>query len=764
MLRNRALMFGLLCMLFVASCQRRTDIAEATKLAAKDRIAGAVLPFLKARLVGDVQISPQGTYLAIRVPQEDHSVLMILRISDKAVINSIAFKLPEMVGGYSWVSDTRVVIAILAQRGSLEIPLNYGELYSVDVTKKRGRIIFGARAGEQQTGSHVKRARSRRAWASVIDLLPDDPEHILISSQPYSKDREINPTIYRLGISRGRTKTIATSPVANAYFVADPSGQVRFAIGTDDKGQDAAFYRESSNSTWQRMEKLKGFSKKSRPLRFLCDNNTVLVRDWSSSDVAGYYTVDIATGERKEIFQHEEVEPYDMLIDPVTCTIAAVEYHPDYPTYQFVNEQHQLTKTLKALIGRFTGSRVQITSITRDGKLAVALVSGDRNPGRYYVVDVSSQKATPVYDRLQGRLSTRLSEMRAFMLKARDGLKLTGYITFPAGEGERDLPMVVVPHGGPHFRREFWGYDPEAQLLASQGFAVMQLNFRGSWGFGRKFQRAGFREWGGKVQEDIIDATRWAISQGIANKDRICIYGASFGAYSAMQSTILAPDLFRCAVGYAGAYDLNLIYKSGIISESKRDVLHYEKAIGRDTAQLEQLSPAYNADKINIPVFLAHGGKDESTPIEHAENMKEALDKRGIEYEWMVKPKEGHGFVSIANQVEFYTRLIKFLRKHIQPELLSRRSAARDLAETDFSRAFKHTRNNREEIEKSHTCGCYFCSHIFKPAEIKEWKGDKNRSAACPKCGTDSVLGSASGYPITKAFLKALREYWLKHE
>jgi len=766
----RCFLIGLLCISSISSCKRHSDATATMKLLQEDPLATELLPYLLTRFVDNAQLSPNGKHLAVAIPQGDTTALAIIRIKDRKVINTIAFQAPEMVGDYVWANDDRVIIEVVVQKNSLAQPVSHGELYSMDVTEQRGRMVFGYRAGQKQTGTHIRKAKRSHAWVRVVSGLPGDSRNVLIASRPWSRDKEINPTIYKMEVKYGRKDLLATSPVANARFVLDPGGDVRFAVGTNKDGKNAGFYRSGRSSRWQRIESIKGFSEHSNPLRFLCNDHSVLVSDRTQSGIDGLYTIDISTGEKAVVFQHEEVEPTGVVVDPATCKIIAVEYHPDFPAYRFLEKKHPLAEALSRMLSELNGAHVAVSSMTADGKLAVMHAYGDRTPGKYYLVDTSQQSAISVYSRLKGGRGIKLSEMRPFKLTARDGLTLTGYITFPAGGGERHLPMVVLPHGGPHYVRDYWGYNSEAQLIASQGFAVLQVNFRGSGGFGDKFTRAGFGEWGGKVQQDIIDATRWTISEGIADKDRVCIYGSSFGAYSAMQSAILAPDLFRCAAGYSGVYDLNLMYELGDIQERKSGRVYLREAIGKNHSRLSRLSPVSNADKIKIPVMLAHGEEDRRAPIDHAVTLRKALKKNGIECEWLEKSREGHGFSDTSSKLEFYTQLIEFLRKHIQPERMAKHQSTEtqpgeDLAGIDYSKAFEHTQDNQEEIQKSKRCGCYFCSHIFTPSEVKEYKkGKTGKSAVCPKCGTDSVIGSASGFPITKAFLKHLRDYWLQNK
>jgi dipeptidyl aminopeptidase/acylaminoacyl peptidase len=261
-----------------------------------------------------------------------------------------------------------------------------------------------------------------------------------------------------------------------------------------------------------------------------------------------------------------------------------------------------------------------------------------------------------------------MSEMTAFHIRASDGNWIHGYLTLPPSSSPGEAPpLVVLPHGGPHFVRDYWSFDPEVQLLANQGFAVLQVNYRGSGGYGEGYQEAGYRHWGDRIVEDIVDATRHVVKKGQVDPKRICIYGASFGAYAAMQGAILAPDLFRCAIGYAGVYDLTRMDWSGDIGESRlgRDYMH--TVLGNDTEALRKASPAHNVDKLRARVLLIHGKKDQRAPIEHAERLKDALEEKGRAPEWIVESKEGHGFYDEDARERMYSRLLRFLRENTTP-------------------------------------------------------------------------------------------------
>lgn len=254
--------------------------------------------------------------------------------------------------------------------------------------------------------------------------------------------------------------------------------------------------------------------------------------------------------------------------------------------------------------------------------------------------------------------------MRPIDLLARDGLRLHGYVSQANGSAGKPLPMVVMPHGGPFGIRDRWGFNEQVQMLANAGYVVLQVNFRGSGGYGMKFAEAGAQQWGGTMQDDVTDATRWAIAQGIADPKRICVYGGSYGAYAALMGVAKEPGLYRCAIGYVGVYDLPTMHSHGDIQQRGSGETYLREWIG-EPAALGAVSPNRIADRIKVPVFLAAGGEDERTPIEHTKMMEQALRRAGVPVETLYYPNEGHGFYVEANRKEYYTRLLAFLSRHL---------------------------------------------------------------------------------------------------
>jgi dipeptidyl aminopeptidase/acylaminoacyl peptidase len=306
-------------------------------------------------------------------------------------------------------------------------------------------------------------------------------------------------------------------------------------------------------------------------------------------------------------------------------------------------------------------------SLTSDRSRAIFQVSSDRNPGKFYLLDVSAQRFRLLGGFRDWLTANDMQAMKPVTITARDGLEMGAYLTLPPDE-DKNLPAVIHVHGGPHGVRHYWRFDPEVQFLASRGFAVLQVNYRGSGGYGTAFEEAGYREWGRKMQDDLTDATRWLIEQGIADADRICIYGASYGGYASLMGVVREPELYRCAVSYVGVSDLTLQTRRSDTAQSRYGRGYLELVLGNDRDELLERSPLYQIDKLRVPVFIAHGKDDARVPFRNATALQEALDQAGKPYEWLAKDSEGHGFRQEANRFEFYLRLGEFLTRHTAPK------------------------------------------------------------------------------------------------
>jgi dipeptidyl aminopeptidase/acylaminoacyl peptidase len=315
----------------------------------------------------------------------------------------------------------------------------------------------------------------------------------------------------------------------------------------------------------------------------------------------------------------------------------------------------------------FKDAYINFTSETLDLSLAVARVSAPRIPPVFYLVDVKKQKVLQMLPAFPDLKPEDLAPTDPIEVVVRDKMKIRGYLTTPKGSTMKNLPMIVLVHGGPHGPYDRYDFDPEAQLFASRGFAVLQVNFRGSGGRGRDFENAGFGKWGREMEDDITDVVKWAIAYGVADRERIGIYGGSYGGYAALTGVFREPDLFQCAIGFAGVYDLPLMFEKGDIRELDRDVQYLQAAVGTDTEELRRRSPVYNADKIKVPVMLIHGRLDERVPFEHALRMRAALEKVGNPPVWISESGEEHGLGAEPNRVENYEKMLAFFARHLGP-------------------------------------------------------------------------------------------------
>jgi dipeptidyl aminopeptidase/acylaminoacyl peptidase len=295
----------------------------------------------------------------------------------------------------------------------------------------------------------------------------------------------------------------------------------------------------------------------------------------------------------------------------------------------------------------------------------VIYVRSDTNPGEYYLFNADSGKADFLLANYSWLDPREMRTKQSVVIKTRDNQEVPAYLTLPERSGDSLPPLVVLPHGGPHYTRDYPDFDTEVQLLANRGYAVLQVNFRGGGGYGERFRAQGYQNWGGVMIDDILDGTKQVIQNKKVDGDRVCIYGASYGGYAAMMAAIKEPDLFQCAIGYVGVYDLTAKYELGDIPERYGGVGYLERVIGTEMEHLKLQSPVFNADKIKANVMLIHGEEDRRVPIYHGKEMRKALKQAGNEPEWVFLATAGHGAWSLENRTRVYTEILQFLGENI---------------------------------------------------------------------------------------------------
>jgi dipeptidyl aminopeptidase/acylaminoacyl peptidase len=469
-----------------------------------------------------------------------------------------------------------------------------------------------------------------------------------------------------MDVNNGTLSEIGNAPLKNATFVADHKGQVRFATGdTADQGR-RVYHRASNDADWNLVFDESKDDPVVRPLGFARDDKIAYFACPGAHGAGGLCRWNAETKKTETLWSGGETGIDELVPSFDRKDFIALRSMPDRIATTLIDKTAPESKLLTGLMQQFPGEDVRLTSSTTDGSKVVFHVSSDRNPGEFYLFDRAAGKATFLFASMPWIKPAEMSAMEPISLKARDGLSLHGYLTRPHGKDDaKNLPTVVVVHGGPYGIRDAWKFDPEIQMLASRGYAVLQVNFRGSGGYGDTFLHAGFGEWGTKMQDDVTDATRWAITAGIADPKRICIFGASYGGYAALRGVMREPDLYRCAVGYVGVYDLRLMYTRGDIPQSTYGSNYLKMVLGEDESVLWDRSPIAHLDQLKAKVMLIVGGEDTRVPPVQGENLHNALDKAHIAHEWLYRRTEGHGFYDEKNIADLMTRVNAFLDRNI---------------------------------------------------------------------------------------------------
>ncbi|NYF35902.1 dipeptidyl aminopeptidase/acylaminoacyl peptidase [Stenotrophomonas sp. JAI102] len=635
-----------------------------TALLAMTGQAGAVdlEHYLRRDTFTDIKISPTGAFYAATIPMEDRTGLAIMRREDGKLIGSFVPPKNNHANDFDWVNDQRVLIGLAEKFGSLDEPQPTGELFGINADGGRGELLIGYRVQSRGPGTRIQPKKVEAVAAFMIDALPDQDRRVLVKVMPFSVDPFTSAE--RLDVNSGQRTTVARAPVQRADFVADGKGEVRFADGAASDNVNKLYYRDGAGAAWkmindqgvsQRIERALGFSEDGR-LAYL------LVEQPSGPDTIVSWNP--ATDERRELLRDAVVDPARVIYRRGTSIPIGALYLGDTPRTRFIDETSADARLQRSLEQAFSGQAVFITSSSRDGRLAMVQVWSGSNPGDFYVFDTQAKKADLVVSRSQWVDPDTTAVVQPIALKARDGMPLHGFVTRPRGSEGKRLPMVVMPHGGPFFVYDDGAYDMDSQLLAAAGYAVLQVNFRGSSNFGRAHANAGSREWGGAMQDDLTDATRWAVAEGIADGAKICMYGASYGGYAALMGVAKEPSLYACAAGYVGVYDLPIMYTTGDIQRRGSGETYLREWVGDRTA-LAAVSPVNLAERIKVPVFLAAGGEDERAPILHTRRMEAALKKAGVPVETLYYPTEGHGFYTDPHRREYYTRLLAFLSRSL---------------------------------------------------------------------------------------------------
>lgn len=609
------------------------------------------------------RLSPDGKYIAVtvRVPSGDRYVptVTVYSLPDLKIVGAIRLPAFELPLGYVWVSRTRLAIAKGKELGSREKPIATGEVLAINFDGSKQEYLYGYHMFKGSTRGD--RYGDDYGYGSITAVARELNGHFYLASHLWEGNHSM---LYDIDSQSAIRKLLADLPLPYLSFLLQHDGKPRFGYGWGEDANAVLFRRNDTSGSWDLLSGDK-LGRSFWPQAFSADNSEFIASYSEKGGPDVLVRENLGSGARTTLLQDPNGSIDNFIYGAKRGLPFAAGTSVGIQRAQYLDENSDEAKLHRALSGQFPGYYVNFINFTDDGKQLLFSVRSDRDPGSYYLYDKVSNKADLLFSTKEAIDPDQMTERRAIGFTARDGMQLFGYLTMPKHADKAKLGLVLMPHGGPHGVYDDWFFDTDAQFLASRGYAVLQVNFRGSPGRGINFEHAGYRQWGGKIQDDLIDGVKWAVAQGEVDATRVCTYGASFGGYAALMLAAREPDMFKCAVGYAGVYDLKLLYKEDATRMYKQTLNFYKKVLGEDNDELNRFSPVTLAGKIKVPVLLVHGEKDKIAPFEHAELMRAALIKEGRPPEWMVAPTEGHGFYDTRNVTAFYEKLEVFLARHI---------------------------------------------------------------------------------------------------
>ena len=615
---------------------------------------------LKAR------ISPTGEHLAVLRIVDDKRVVAVLSHPGLALTGVMSFPGDNQVLDFWWVNDERIVASVTRDFGSTEYLDPTGELFGMNADGSRSRHLFGYRAGDGQAMSAAKKTTRRYASARLLHPVWDEPDQALVSIRPLSAAKSRPVEAARMNVYTGKLSGRVRAPASDASLAVDAKGRVRFAFSTNEDLDTIIHERDPETGKWRLFSRTEYGESTLEPVS-VAENGEIWVRTAPDEGPLGIYRMNPQTHELDLIYRHDYVDA--SVLRDWQGDIWGAFIEPDLPRTVVIDPEHPLS-ALNAELGKvFPGRYLGIANQTHDGRFTLARTYDDNGTPELYLFDAKERRLAQLFDYMPWIDDGLLAETQPIELTARDGLTLHGYLTLPAATKTRsaeNLPLVLMPHGGPHGPRDYWGYDRYVQVLATHGYAVLQVNFRGSGGYGPHFEKLGYLEWDKKMQDDLTDATRWAIEQGMADPERICIHGWSYGGYATLMSIVREPELYACAVAAAGVYDHDIQYrKADFIRWTRWGDDYIDKVIGPTAEDRREASPITYLDRLKTPLFIVHGENDQRVPVEHARALLKRLQARGIEPEYMEKKNEGHGFFKEENRADFFRALLSFLDRHI---------------------------------------------------------------------------------------------------
>ncbi|WP_118975110.1 S9 family peptidase [Taibaiella koreensis] len=589
------------------------------------------------------QLSPDGRHIAFMAPYKSRMNIFVQEMGKPdAIAHRITSQEERDIAGYIWANDSRIVY--VKDNDGDE---NY-QLFAVGI----------------DGSNHKALTPFDEVRADLIDDLPEQDDYLIIGLN--KRNPEVSDP-YRLDINTGALELLYENPGNITDWETDHDGKLLIA-STSDGVNTTLLYRPDENEAFQEVLTT-NFKETLSPQFFDAqDHNIVYATSNLGRDRLAAVRYDIVNKKEIEVlFEHPEVDVDGIGYSRKRKVATSIFYTGDKTEYHFLDKE---AETRRAELRRLIDPDLEfgIVSMNKDEDKFLVVTYDDKTNGSYYYYDRSAQKLSKIADISPWLDRTAMADMKPVRYTARDGVTIYGYLTLPKGEAPKGLPVVVNPHGGPWARDE-WGFSPEVQFLANRGYAVLQMNFRGSTGYGRAFMEKAFKQWGQAMQDDITDGVQWLIKEGIADPARVAIYGGSYGGYATLAGITKTPDLYACAIDYVGVSNLFTFMNTIPPYWEPYKKMMYEMVGDPDDAadkvMLHDNSPVFHAANIKCPLFIAQGANDPRVNKDESDQMVAALKGRGIAVDYMVKDNEGHGFNNEENRFDFYRTMETFLARHL---------------------------------------------------------------------------------------------------
>lgn len=597
------------------------------------------------------QISPDGKMLAYLAPVNNVLNVWVRTIGqndDRAVTNDAN----RGIRTYGWAQDKQHLFYVQDVGGN-----ENWRLYTVDYKTKEVKDL----------------TPFENVQVRIVDVDKHHPHEALLSM---NKENPQVHDVYHLDLSTGALTMIAKNPGDFSGWFTDNDFRVLGASRSRPDGGTDILIRDSESADWKNIISFSMEDSESGVISFTKDNKQLYLRDSRDFNASRLVLLDLATNSKKILAEDPNYDISETSLHPDTRELQYYTFYKDKNEYHFVDKEIGADFKLFSKLSK--GEPYVVNRDNDDEKWLVAFTIDD-GAAKYYFYDRKTKRAEFLFENRPDLNRYALSPMEPISYKTRDGLTVHGYITFPSGQ-KKNLPMVLNVHGGP-WVRDGWGYDPEAQWLANRGYICLQVNYRGSSGYGKAFLNAGNKEWGGKMHEDLVDAVEWAVKKGYADPKRVAIFGGSYGGYAALVGATFTPDLFKCAVDVVGPSNL-LTFMETIPPYWSVYLAEFHKRVGdpeTETEFLKSRSPLFKVDKIKIPLLIAQGANDPRVNQAEAEQIVEALKKKNLPYEYMLFPDEGHGFAKPENRIKFYAAAEKFLAAHLGGRAEKEKQAAKTI-------------------------------------------------------------------------------------